>query len=432
MKLRPGAVVLVVFGQALFGCEESPAEVPDLGDEDVMEESFVPFERPTEIDGTHRWIPGDLHVHSSGASNDTPRHSTPERIREVAIERGVEFVVLTDHSNSTGSDPYTLEEDPALFNQGPEFPHWDRVAALSDEQLILVQGNELSPVHPTEAGPTGHIGCVPGSLETFDPNIAFIDRPRGEVTGGQALRQAIDAGCFAILNHPYGPLWTSYDWTSYDYHGMEVWNGGARFSLLDVQGMRAWACDLSQGRRVTPVGASDNHDVESEPPGGALKPALGIPVTWVWAPALSWPEIIAGLEQGAVSISDTGVPLEIDAFDGEGRFQAMAGGESSPGEIVLRVRGSRQVDGPAATRYLEVIRQPAGACDDTRAEFAVNVPEPNWEVLYRLPVAVGESVDELVHVVAQANDAFFAWIVPELPGSDQDVAISGAIFVGAE
>ena len=38
---------------------------------------------------------------------------------------------------------------------------------------------------------------------------AFIDRPRGEVTGGQALAQALDRGCFAVVNHPWQPAMLS-------------------------------------------------------------------------------------------------------------------------------------------------------------------------------------------------------------------------------
>lgn len=425
--------VLVV---VLAGCRNDAEAEADVGvaeEEEVdVGESFEPFERPAELSGEGRWIPGDLHVHSSGASNDTPRHSTPERVRVVGEERGLEFVVLTDHSNSTGSDPWTLEEDPALYNQGPEFPHWDRVAGLSDETFLLVQGNELSPVHSSTALPTGHIGCIPRSLTNFNPNIAFVDRPRGEVTGGEALAQAIAANCFSILNHPYGTAWISYDWTSYDYHAMEVWNGGLWFSLFDERGLKAWGCDLSQGRRVTPVGGSDNHDVESEPPGELLRPAMGVPTTWVWAPGLDWDQIVAGLEVGEVSISDTGTPLDIDVFDGEGRWLAMAGGDVEGGDVTVRLRGARMADGPSEARNLKLYRQPAGVCEDTRSEGQIRVPEPNWEVLRSVPVVVGASFDEQWEVTLEAGDVIFAMVVPDEIGSEQDVSISGPVYVGWE
>lgn len=429
-------VVFLICGLGASGCErgddEEPPDVtsPDAAGDVPEEEPFEPFERPQEGDSMGRWIPGDLHAHSAGASNDVPEHSTPARIREVAVERGLEFVVMTDHSNSTGSDPWTLEEDPELFNQGPEFTHWDLARILSDEAFILVQGNEISPVHPTESGPTGHIGCIPRSLVEFDPSIAFVDRPRGTVPGGDALDQALEANCFAILNHPYGPSWISYDWTSYEYPAMEVWNGGGRFNPFDEQAMKAWACDLSQGRRVIPVGGSDNHDIESEPPGEVLRPALGVPVTWVYGAELDWDVVIQGLERGRVSISDTGTPLEIDAFDREGRFLSLVGGDLPAGAVTVRLQGARQEAGPQEPRYLELMRQAAGVCQDTRVEGEIRVPEPGWEVVSRRAVAPGEGFDVLVEVDVEEGDVLFAWMVPDPIGLSVDVAISGALFVG--
>ncbi len=401
----------------------------DESDEDVDDgDGFVPWERPEE----GRWWAGDLHVHAAGASNDAAPESTPERIREVAIERGVDFVVLTDHSNSTGSDPWTLEEDPALFNQGPEFPFWDKALALSDDTFLMVQGNEISPVADIEnggSGPTGHIGCIPGTLVDFDPNVAFVDRPRGEVTGGEALQQAQDVGCFSILNHPFGPVfWISYDWTSYDYDAVEVWNGGAGFNRFDEEAVKGWACDLSQDRRVVPVGGSDNHKVEVEPPGTVFDPPLGTPVTWVWSDALEWDEIISGLYAGQVSITDTGEPLEIDVFDASGQWLAMAGGDfQADQEVWIRVQGVR--GGADEERQLQLIRIPQDGCDDTRAEGQINVPDPNWEVLETWSVDGGATVDEKREVNAEAGDVFFAWMVPEpVISMEEDVAISGALF----
>lgn len=428
MRMGRGAWIFVMACLAGWACssEPEPSQVNEEEEEEIL------WERPFEASGQMRWVRGDLHVHSRGASNDAAPESTPERIREVAIERGLDFVVLTDHSNSTGSDPWTREEDPALYNQGPEFPFWDRVAGLSEESFILVQGNELSPVDAGELRPTGHIGCIPRSLTDFDPNIAFVDRPRGEVTGGEALQQALDANCLAILNHPYGPSWISYDWTSYDYDAMEVWNGGARFNLYDHQGLKAWACDLSQGRRVTAIGASDNHKIEIEWPGQPLDPPLGMPATWVWVSNLDWYEVIDGLSAGAVAISDSEYPLDLDIFDSQGRWLAMQGGEVEAGvERWIQVRGARRLDEGA--RRLELVRIRRDACDDTREEGRINVPDPNWEVLESWNLTRAGQFEERVQVDVEEGDVFFAWMAPDLIEIlHEDVAISGAIYIVAD
>ncbi|MFU8803220.1 MAG: CehA/McbA family metallohydrolase [Bradymonadaceae bacterium] len=422
-------LALIIVSLAMASCsarEEAPQDPDDTGqppiedttprEDTAIDVADTSTEPPTfearSIEG--RWIAGDFHVHATGASNDAAPESTRARIKEVAVERGLDFVVLTDHSNSTGSDPTTLDEDPELFNQGPEFPFWERAAELSDASFIMVQGNEISPVNPNVGRPTGHVGCIPRSLTNFDPNVAFIDRPRGEVTGGDALDQAIHVGCFAILNHPYGVNWISYDWTSDAYQGMEVWNGGAGFSSWDRQALDAWACDLSRGRRVTAVGGSDNHKIEVEPPGTLLDPPLGVPTTYVWGASLDWDEVVTSLDARRVSISDTGRPLELDVHAGDGRWLGMTGDEvASEDALWLRVRGHLSNVPDGEERRLKVYRVPPDSCDDNRTPNTIRVPTPNLDILYDELVTNDTEIDLTLGITPAPGDAFFAFVGPE-------------------
>lgn len=264
-----------------------------------------------QADPPGQWYIGDLHVHATGASNDTGGDSYPEDVKRVALERGLDFVVLTDHSNSTGSDATTTAEDPLLFNQGPEFPYWDSAAFYSDANFLMIDGNEISPVNPDINLPTGHIGCIPLDLNTFNKNYVFTDRPQGTVNGANAMNQATDAGCYKILNHPYAlTRWIAYDWSSYEYDAIEIWNGTIGFDHFgDEDSYHAWLCDLLAGRNVTPIGSSDCHRINTAPPGSGLNPALGYPATAVFAQSLTWNNIIQGLKNGDVAI-----------FEGESRL----------------------------------------------------------------------------------------------------------------
>ena len=268
-----------------------------------------------EEDLPGQWFKGDLHVHATGASNDTGGDSFPFDIKTVAQQKGLDFIVLTDHSNSTGSDVDTTYEDPALFNMGPEFPYWDTTMALSEPgNFLFVCGNEISPRDPGSE-PTGHIGCLPMNLNTFDKNYVFIDRPMGTVDGANTLNQATQAGCFKIVNHPYAiNKWIAYDWTSYDYHAMEVWNGTIGFDDFDKFGYRAWICDLLQGRKVTPIGGSDTHRVYTPEPGQVLDPALGFPLTAVYAESLTWNNIMEALLEGNVYIGEGASSIQINDY----------------------------------------------------------------------------------------------------------------------
>ena len=433
--------LLVVLFVALSVSCHAPAGSPDFGAPDRGTDAGAPQEAgpqdaappPSSFGGRRipgRWFAGDFHVHSTGASNDTGAESTPERIREVAIERGLEFVVLTDHSNSTGSDTTTRDEDPALFNLGPEFPYWDKAAMLSDEMFLMVDGNEISPVHEPPTEPTCHIGCYPLELDTFNPNIAFRDRPRSSLTCAEIVPQAREAGCFVTVNHPFVVTsWMAFDWTTRDYDALEVFNGGAGWDKFDHLAVLGWACDLALGRDTVAIGGSDNHRIETEPPGILANPPLGRPTTWVWSGALDWKGIIAGLQDGRVSVGDTGVALELDVYDAAKRWLGLQGDEVASGEVAwLRARGALH-NSEGEARKLQFVRVRSGACNDTRTEFEITAPEPELEVLAEFDVEPGVAFDEAVEVELAPGDVAFVWLRP--PTADvlgaHGVAVTNAI-----
>lgn len=374
------------------------------------------------------WYAADFHVHAAGASNDAGEESTPEAIKRTAQQRGLDVVVLTDHSNSTGSDPSTREEDPDLFNMGPEFPYWERARELSDEDFLMVDGNELSPVDENSNEPTGHTGCYPRTLEEFDPDIAFRDRPRGEVEGGEALAQAREAGCFTTINHPYSVAqWIAYDWTSDDYDALEVWNGGGGFDFNDLESIKAWACDHGSGRDVLAIGGSDNHRVEIEPPGDLTNPPLGQPVTWVYAERLRWSAIVEALDARRVSISDTGSPLAIDVLDERGDWLAFTGGSfSAERAAAVRITGSTRRE--ASEEQLLRLFRIGSDCEDPRAPHESKVPDPNWEVVERWQVEPDSTFEFQTELAVDPGESFFAFLGPEEPDlMHQNVALSNAV-----
>ncbi len=337
-----------------------------------------------ETDPPGQWYKGDFHVHATGASNDTGNiPSYPADIKQAAKQIGLDFVVLTDHSNSTGSDPSTTAEDPALFNQGPEFPYWKECAALTDPDFLMIDGNELSPRHPDNSVPTGHIGCLPMNLETFDTTVVFIDRPMGTVTGGNTVQQAKDAGCYTIVNHPYAfTPHIAYDWTSYDYDAMEIWNGTIGYDFQDQDGRDAWLCDLLNGKKTTAVGGSDCHRAYINPPGNGLDPALGYPTTAVFAERLEWPAIIEGLKSGKTAIFGGESRLLLDGYDG-----GLCRSESQETRY-LRLRGSADANIGTATLSLSK----ATSCSDNRPDYT-DGPEIEQEIIYQETIYPNDAFD---------------------------------------
>lgn len=336
-----------------------------------------------EADPPGQWFKGDFHVHATGASNDTGGDSWPEAIKQKALEHGLDFVVLTDHSNSTGSDATTREEDPALFNMGPEFPYWEKAKALTEpSKFLMVCGNEISPVAKDGKNTaTGHIGCIPKQLSNFDTITPFIDRPKGEVAGGDALQQAIDRDCFTIINHPYSlAKWIEYDWTNMNYNAIEIWNGTIGYDLMDQHARNVWICDLLNGKKTVAIGASDCHRVNTAAPGVSLDPALGYPATAIFAQTLTWENIIENLQKGNTYIYEGNSELLLDTYDKNGKHK-------SNNFNIIRLRG--KADERLENAVLKLFH--ATQCNDPRPTN--DPPELIETILFEKKIISGESFD---------------------------------------
>ena len=287
------------------------------------------------------WVAGDPHVHSVVGSNDAAANSTVESLATVARSQALDWLVITDHSNSAGSMGCPDVED--CPNQGPEFPAGPAAALESTSDLVLAVGSELSPIETLEevGGPLGHVGCLPptGSFE-FDG--AFVDRPPGAVSGGEVLDQCQEVGGLAVLNHPFAPTaWIRWDWSSQDHDAIEVWNGGLGWDDSDQRALWSWECSIAQGRSVVPLAASDVHDADVAVGADPLSPALGSPRTSVLlAPdeALSWSAVRTGLERGIVILHEHDSFVSLRSMQTEGDEEHWRLGGTTPSRATLQIR----------------------------------------------------------------------------------------------
>jgi hypothetical protein len=277
------------------------------------------------------WLAGDLHVHSSLGSNDTDGLGTEDALGPAMQRAGLDWLVMTDHSNATGSMHCEDVED--CPNLGPE-------GTLGDWPDGVFFGSEISPVTAMGApsDPTGHVGCVARDGASFPGLDAFVDRPTGEVSGGDAIEQCLAVGGFAILNHPFGPApWVAFDWTSEAYEAMEVYNGGARFDASDAKALERWEADLAQGRNLIPVGGSDAHKWGQTDPEDLLSPPLGWPATWVHVREGEGP--LDALFAGRVVIAEPGSHLRVVA---QNRSAVVGPGERIEGPVDLHIEASTE------------------------------------------------------------------------------------------
>ncbi len=233
-----------------------------------------------------RWLKGDLHchtVHSDGLN-------TVDELAASAIERGLDFLAVTEHNTST---------------------HYEDLARLSHLPLVLIPGEEVTTYW-------GHAN-IWGLREWID--FRCVDAETMQAVQRFVLRK----GGLISVNHPksVGPPWLFEGWDGYPC--MEVWQAPWRF--YNWESLERWDDMLRRGERVVAVGGSDVHSI---PPQRPMHPhGLGNPCTWVYAQGgPSEDTILDGIRRGHVFISDDpdGAQLILTADgDGDGRFEKMMG-----------------------------------------------------------------------------------------------------------
>lgn len=304
------------------------------------------------------WWRGDLHLHTghsdgscanrAGGRGPCPLHLT----LEAAAARGLDFVAVTEH-NATSHHQAMAELQPHFSD------------------LLLIPGREITTFY-------GHANVF-GSVEPLDFQLGGPRAP----TLDAILDQAERAGAVVSINHPgmpSGEVCMGCGWTAKtDYgriQGVEVVNGGslAQTGGSDalLSGVPFWEVRLAEGRRLTALGGSDNHDAAKAADQAS---AVGAPTTVVWAENLSQPAILAGLRSGRVFVDVAGTKdriIEVTATAG-GQTVAMGGDLHAPAgaavgfEIAVKgAAGGRLVlAGPAANQ----VRGEAGgalSADETR------------------------------------------------------------------
>ncbi len=239
-----------------------------------------PFEDPGALRSGPGWYAGDLHVHSRESGD---ADATLDEIAALALEQGLDFVVITDHDTTTGSD--------FLVDAQARWP-----------ELLFVPGTEYTTYdgHATAFGATRWVEHALG--DTFSVEDAVAAYVADDV--------------FFSLNHPeldLGDLCIGCAWAlpvPDGVGGIEAATGKLEVAGLfteDVLGR--WEARADRGQRLTPLGGSDDHRAGRDT--GPLGATVGLPATRVWAEELSIAALRDGLRAGRtmVQLGGAGDPL---------------------------------------------------------------------------------------------------------------------------
>ncbi len=301
-----------------------------------------------EISTEGRWYRGDLHCHThhSDGTGSMADLATTARLQ------GLDFLAVTEHN--------TLSHLPDL-------------ARHSGADLLLIPGMEMTTYR-------GHAN-VWGIREWLDFRAITDEQMRW-------LREQVrQMGLLFSINHPKygGPPWEFADDMDADaIEGWQVWWGASNYESLAW-----WDGLLCQNRRIVLVGGSDRH--QKPLPEGATSADLtsyevGTPTTWVYAPELSEPAILAHIRAGHVFVSQSphGPQLELTAQAGE--QTAMMGD-------VLRVAPDDHISFRCRVR---------GGCGCSEKGGALRIVHQGGEA-QRVPVQ-GDDFVYCWDVVAQSDD----------------------------
>lgn len=268
--------------------EEKNSDIPELAS----------YYKPvlTEYKPKKGWVRGDFHSHTKHSDGSL----TIEELVQNAINRGLDFIFLTDHNKISGWETAREEKFP-LF-PGIEFTtFWGHFTAFGVNKYIewdrinpdkgIVEVSEL--VHSQ-----GGLFCVAHPFTIGDP---------------------VCTGCRCIID---------VDWRYVD--ALEVWAG--TFSQRrheNTETLKLWRNLLNQGYKVTGIGSTDIHSLKDIYP--------DVPMTFVLVEGLTLSNVLKAIKKGKVYVSKG---PEVDFSIGKAKI----GDRISPSKIPMDLRYSISIE----------------------------------------------------------------------------------------
>jgi hypothetical protein len=204
------------------------------------------------------WLRGDLHCHTLYSDGD----SWPADMLSEAVERGLDFLGVTDHN---------------------QMGHQAAYARIKGNHLPLI----LPGIEVTTYG---------GHWNAWGTDRWWDFRQPTEAATTAVIQAAAASGAVVSVNHPkpFGPPWQYPN--AVGFHAVEVWNGN--WPEANEVSLAWWDSLLRAGRRVVAVGGSDTHHLKR----AGDRP--GRPTTWVQVGGdRSVSGVLSALRAGRVFVS---------------------------------------------------------------------------------------------------------------------------------
>ncbi|MGB9681635.1 MAG: CehA/McbA family metallohydrolase [bacterium] len=264
-KVHPGIWRLVVETHAVIDrCnlelrielneKESSSDIPEL------DGPYHPIWR--ENKPKRGWVKGDFHSHSKHSDGSL----SIEELVKNAIDRGLDFIFLTDHNKISGWETARNEKFPLL--PGIEFTtFWGHFTAFNTTRYI-----EWDKINPQK-------GIVEVSKEVHSQGGLFC------VAHPFTIGDPVCTGCRCIMD---------IDWRYVD--ALEVWAG--TFSQRrheNTECLKLWRNLLNSGYRIVGLGSTDIHSL------GDIHP--DVPITYVLVEELTLSNLLDSIKRGRVYVT---------------------------------------------------------------------------------------------------------------------------------
>lgn len=149
------------------------------------------------------WYRGDPHVHSAYTDNPAERGHALEATRQAALDAGLDWAVLSDHSTDLNPERFAAELDEVRKYRDARFVfiRGEEVTVASGKAALLTTLHLLALPSPDD--PDRGFGPTPADavIATGDGSITSPAMPLGD-----ALDAIARAGGFAYAAHPFDPI----------------------------------------------------------------------------------------------------------------------------------------------------------------------------------------------------------------------------------
>lgn len=251
----------------------------------LPEPPLAPYVPVAPLSDEARYYAGDFHVHSRESGDAS---ASFDDIAALARERGLDFVVITDHN--------TVSHLELLADAQARHP-----------DVLLVPGIELTTYQ-------GHAGVF-GARAWVDHRMGHDGR---DMTA--ALADVVEQGALFSVNHPVldlgdtciGCAWL-HDVDLQRAHGVEIQTGAS--PLFTEDAIAFWDVMNDRGARLAAIGGSDDHQAGIDL--GFGQSPIGSPTTLVFATELSEAAILAGVRAARTVVKLSGPDAPMLTFDSE-------------------------------------------------------------------------------------------------------------------